>query len=177
MNFRTYWDGDLQEELTEKGVITKWTGCNSNIKTLLNVISTYKAGIDLIKYTPCLQTDIFGDWREEQIYYDAATFSHLWIFSTPYPTDYSLPTLMHDHQYRMATVWQTSAYNQPPHLSFHLPDYVKRLEKEASDITFFNADTQKATSAIKVLRNGRLYIYKDRKYYDLRSFTCTNPSE
>ena len=168
VNFRTYWDGDLQEELTEKGVITKWT--DSGIKTLLNVISTYKAGTDLIKYTPCLQADIFGDWREEQIYYDAATFSHLWIFSTPYQTDYSLPTLMHDHQYRMATVWQTSAYNQPPHLSFHLPDYVKRMEEEASGITIVNAEVQKTTRAFKVVRNGRLYICKDGRYYDLRSF-------
>ena len=177
VNFRTYWDGDLQEELTEKGAITKWTGRNGSIKTLLNVISTYKAGTDLIKYTPCLQADIFGDWREEQIYYDAATFSHLWIFSTPYPTDYSLPTLMHDHQYRMATVWQTSAYNQPPHLSFHLPDYLKQLEEEATGITIVNADTRKDTRAIKVLRNGRLFIYKDGKYYDLRLFMHTIPPE
>ena len=167
VNFRTYWDGDLQEELTEKGTITKWTGRNSSIRTLLNVSSTYKAGTDLIKYTPCLQADIFGDWREEQIYYDAATFSHLWIFSTTYPTDYSLPTLMHDHQYRMATVWQTSAYNQPPHLSFHLPDYVKRLEEEASGISSVNADVRTDSRTVKVLRNGRLLIVRDGKYYDL----------
>ena len=36
---------------------------------------------------------------------------------------------MHDHQYRMATVWQTSAYNQPPHTSYYLPDMVKKLTK------------------------------------------------
>ncbi len=124
VNFRTYWDGDLQEELTEKGAITKFTSRTTSAKTLVNFVTKYGAGADLIKYTPLLQADIFGDWREEQIYYDAETMSHLWIFSTPYESDYRVPCLMHDHQYRMATVWQTSAYNQPPHLSYYLPDYV-----------------------------------------------------
>ncbi len=137
VNFRTYWDGDLQEELTEKGAITKWR--SSGISTLVDMRSKYKAGVNLIKYTPCLQADIFGDWREEQIYYDNATRAHLWIFSTPYKTDYSIPTLMHDHQYRMATVWQTSAYNQPPHLSYYLPDYVTWLEEE-TDIRAIETD-------------------------------------
>ncbi len=124
INFRTYWDGDLQEELTEKGEITKWRSRTESAASLVNMRTKYGAGVNLIKYTPCLQADIFGDWREEQIYYDNATRSHLWIFSTPYESDYRVPCLMHDHQYRMATVWQTSAYNQPPHLSFYLPDYI-----------------------------------------------------
>ena len=121
-NFRTFWDADLQEEITEKGEVTKWAA--SGISTLMSMTAK-GAGTNLIKATPCLQADIFGDWREEQIYYDAATRSHLWIFSTPIATSYRVPTLMHDHHYRMATVWQTSAYNQPPHLSYFLPDYVK----------------------------------------------------
>ena len=29
---------------------------------------------------------------------------------------------MHDHTYRMAVAWQNTAYNQPPHLGFYLPD-------------------------------------------------------
>ncbi len=126
-NFRTYWDADIQEEMTERGAITKWQGTDKDAKTLIDFTATFKAGTDLIKYTPCLQADIFGDWREEQIYYDNATRSHLWIFSTPYYTNYRVPCLMQDHQYRMATVWQTSAYNQPPHLSYYLPDYIQYL--------------------------------------------------
>ncbi len=166
VNFRTYWDGDLQEELTEQGAITKWTGRSSSINTLVNFVSTYKAGTDLIKYTPCLQADIFGDWREEQIYYDAATFSHLWIFSTPYQTDYSIPTLMHDHQYRMATVWQTSAYNQPPHLSYYLPDYVKVLE-ESTGITSTQAEDFAPSAYRLIWLQGRLCIERDGEIYDL----------
>ena len=167
VNFRTYWDGDLQDELTEKGTITKWTGRNSSIQTLVNMVSKYKAGVDLIKYTPCLQADIFGDWREEQIYYDYATCSHLWIFSTPYPTDYSLPTLMHDHQYRMATVWQTSAYNQPPHLSFHLPDYAQSLADEAAAISTLGIYTADVPAARIVLQGNQLHIQRGGRRYML----------
>ena len=46
------------------------------------------------------------------------------IYSTAYETDYRFPTLMHDHTYRMAVAWQNTAYNQPPHLGFYLPDFI-----------------------------------------------------
>ena len=29
---------------------------------------------------------------------------------------------MHDHTYRMGIAWQNTAYNQPPHLGYYLPD-------------------------------------------------------
>ncbi|MBQ7238645.1 MAG: chitobiase/beta-hexosaminidase C-terminal domain-containing protein [Bacteroidales bacterium] len=166
VNFRTYWDGDLQEELTEKGAITKWTGRTSSIKTLVDMVAKYDIGVNLIKFTPCLQADIFGDWREEQIYYDDDTFSHLKIFSTTYPSDYSIPTLMHDHQYRMATVWQTSAYNQPPHLSYFLPDYVKALQEEAAAIQEIASESIDRRAKL-ICKEGRLYILKDNHLYDL----------
>jgi rhamnogalacturonan endolyase len=31
---------------------------------------------------------------------------------------------MHDHVYRMGIAWQNTAYNQPPHLGYFLPDYI-----------------------------------------------------
>ena len=31
---------------------------------------------------------------------------------------------MHDHTYRMGICWQNTAYNQPPHLGYYLPDYI-----------------------------------------------------
>ncbi len=126
-NFRTYWDGDIYEEVTEKGETVKHDGFSS--RSLVNFVSKYGAGTNLIKATPCLQADIFGDWREEQIYYDEATKSKLMIFSTTSSTLYMVPCLMQDHHYRMATVWQTAAYNQPPHLSYYLPDYIEYLKK------------------------------------------------
>jgi hypothetical protein len=134
-NFRTYWDGDLYEELTECGIIEKYAGRNKSLTTLVDMPSKYGAGTNVIKYRPCLQADIFGDWREEQIYYDGKNFNELWIFSTPYETSYRVPTLMQDHHYRMATIWQQSSYNQPPHLSYFLPDYVKSLTNGIEEIT------------------------------------------
>lgn len=78
------------------------------------------------KATPCLQADLFGDWREEIILFDAGDNSHLNIFTTTIPTDYRVVTLMHDHIYRMGVVWQNVSYNQPPHLGYYLPDAVKK---------------------------------------------------
>ena len=72
------------------------------------------------KATPCLQADLFGDWREEIILYDTADNAHLNIFSTSIPTQYRVTTLMHDHVYRMGIVWQNVAYNQPPHLGYDI---------------------------------------------------------
>jgi hypothetical protein len=46
------------------------------------------------------------------------------IFTTNVPTNYRIPTLMHDHLYRMGIAWQNVAYNQPPHLGYYLPDAV-----------------------------------------------------
>ena len=40
------------------------------------------------------------------------------------PTTYRVPTLMHDHTYRIGICWQNTAYNQPPHLGYYLPDYI-----------------------------------------------------
>ncbi len=77
------------------------------------------------KATPCLQADLFGDWREEIILYDAKDKSHLNIFTTNIPTPYRVVTLMHDHIYRMGIVWQNVSYNQPPHLGYYLPDKFK----------------------------------------------------
>ena len=171
-NFRTYWDGDLLEEITEKGIIYKWEGVKKGQSVMIDMPTKYDVGTNLIKYTPNLQADIFGDWREEQIYYDQSTRSHLYIFSTPYPSDYRVPCLMHDHHYRMATVWQTSAYNQPPHLSYYLPDYIESLALGIKDTGvnrpmdkdqhLFNLEGQRVSKDYKgtVIKNGQLYLQK-----------------
>ncbi len=77
------------------------------------------------KATPCLQADLFGDWREELVLYDASDRSHLNIFTTTIPSPYRVVTPMQDHIYRMGVVWQNVSYNQPPHLGYYLPDAVK----------------------------------------------------
>lgn len=109
--------------------IAKWNGNGVNhikINGKEN-LSDYgnSASCNGTKSTPCLQADLFGDWREEIILYDASDRSHLNIFTTSIPTDYRVVTPMHDHIYRMSICWQNVSYNQPPHLSYYLPDQFK----------------------------------------------------
>lgn len=119
-NFRIYWDGDLQDELFDK-TITKWNGSKA---TTLYTPAGNPQTCNSTKATPCLQADILGDWREELILWDGNDAAHLNIYSTNIATDYRVPTLMHDHVYRMGVAWQNTAYNQPPHLGFYLPSFI-----------------------------------------------------
>ncbi len=137
INFRIYWDGDLQDELVANhGVkdhfapyLAKWDGKQVVPLALSNGKQIYEMGhsasCNWSKATPNLQADILGDWREEIVYWDESDAAHLNIFTTNIPTDYRIPTLMHDHIYRMGVAWQNVAYNQPPHLGYYLPDNVE----------------------------------------------------
>jgi len=126
MNFRVYWDGDEYDELLDGTTISKYGKANLMQGQGMTAISTMGApsSCNGTKATPCLSADIFGDWREEIILWNKNDSSTLNIYSTAYETDYRFPTLMHDHTYRMAVAWQNTAYNQPPHLGFYLPDYI-----------------------------------------------------
>lgn len=136
-NFRIYWDGDLQDELLGNWgppffvpYLVKWNGKKGLTLPLSNGKQLYEMGHSVScngsKATPCLQADLFGDWREEIIFWDSSDASHLNVFTTNTPTDYRVPTLMHDHVYRMGIAWQNVAYNQPPHLGYYLPDAVAK---------------------------------------------------
>ena len=140
MNFRIYWDGDLQDELLANGrpphfppYLQKWNGKEAVALPLSNGKQLYEMGNSVScnwsKATPNLQADLFGDWREEVIYWDKSDASHLNIFTTNIPTDYRVPTLMHDHIYRMGVAWQNVGYNQPPHLGYYLPDHAEKIQK------------------------------------------------
>lgn len=145
-NFRIYWDGDLQDELfdgrysksTDDALlqsdingtctpqITKMKSLTNHAK-LLEMSSTnatygYPMSCNTTKGTPCLVADLFGDWREELVLWNGNDASTLNIYTTNTTSTYGMPTLMHDHVYRMGIVWQNSSYNQPPHLGFYLPD-------------------------------------------------------
>ena len=116
LNFRIFWDGDLRDEILdspgtakdaavfdyESGRLLTTSGCNMNNDS---------------KNNPCFQGDIIGDWREEIV---LRCGTNLRVYTTGYETDYSLPCLWYDHQYRQAMVWQMMAYNQPPHTSYFL---------------------------------------------------------
>lgn len=142
--FRIYWDGDLLDELLgdisnhNSPYIEKWRseGDGGADRIKVNNKNIYEIGSSKTcngtKGTPCLQADLFGDWREEIICYDGSDYSHLNVFSSTVPTNYRVPTLMHDHTYRMGICWQNVGYNQPPHLGYYLPD---RFNQQGEDIT------------------------------------------
>lgn len=111
INFRIYWDGDLQEESFnnvsvskyKKGEIATMTGCYSNNST---------------KATPTFMGDILGDWREEII--ERTADNKLRIFTTTTETPWRNYSLWYDKQYRNGMVWEMCGYNQPPHVSYFL---------------------------------------------------------
>ena len=166
-NFRIYWDGDLAEELLgdiskhNQPLLEKWNGNgysrmypkhNTNLYQIGNSMS-----INDTKGVPCLQADILGDWREEMIFYDGSDPSKINIISTNVPTSYRVPTLMHDHTYRMGIAWQNVSYNQPPHLGFFLPDFVEgklndddnpnQQEDDGDYTVYYEEDFEQATDA------------------------------
>jgi len=125
-NYALYWDGDLLQELCDHsgfststgvgyGSITKFNGYG-NITTLLTA-DAYSC--NYTKGTPCLQADLIGDWREEEVWWRKDSLA-LRIYTTPIATTNRIYSLMLDHQYRQAICWQMCGYNQPPHASFYL---------------------------------------------------------
>ena len=160
LNFRMYWDGTVQEALLDGNKLDKY---NDSSKSFGRLVSFYNLGpgstCNGSKKTPNLLADIFGDWREELVLYsvsDAETY--LGIYSTNIETKYYVPTLMHDHTYRMGICWQNTAYNQPPHLGYNLavattPRLVSDMYTEAKQNEDMAYDIQGAyISALKIYK-------------------------
>ena len=125
VNFRVYWDGDLQDELLDGVRIDKWNG--DGVDRMVNFADYGASAINGTKNNPCLSADLFGDWREELVYYNREDPSQLMIFTTTIPTEHKLFTLMHDPIYRLSVAWQNVAYNQPPHLGFYIGDGLQKV--------------------------------------------------
>ena len=149
LNFRMYWDGTVQDALLDGSTLDKYDDSNSKFNRL---VTFYNLGpgstCNGSKNTPNLLADIFGDWREELILHTVSDDeTYLGIYSSNIPTDYPIPTLMHDHTYRMGICWQNTAYNQPPHIGYNLveatvPHLVVPREIEATvnePVTFIMA--------------------------------------
>ena len=143
MNFRIYWDGTCQDQLLDGGTandrlpsITKVNGNSIKSVKAFTAAEGTPRSCNSTKSTPCLSADLFGDWREEVIYWNGNDPSKINIYTTTEATNYRVPTLMHDHIYRMAICWQNVAYNQPPHLGYYLRDYVEgKIDLKPTGIT------------------------------------------
>lgn len=173
MNFRIYWDGDAYDELLDGTTITKWSSSGVTELGVFATVSSQKTFTSLgmnpascngTKATPCLQADLFGDWREEVIWWNSSDPSQLYIVSSATATKFRVPTLMHDHTYRMGIAWQNCAYNQPPHLGYYLPDYADSFQGVEDD----------ATAITEVRRDKRVVA---RTYYNLQGQQIESPSK
>lgn len=165
MNFRIYWDGNEFEELLDNIYITRWNAGSSTSlgmgygRVTLPALGS-PASCNSTKATPCLSADLFGDWREEVIFWSKTDNASINIYSSAYETNFRVPTLMHDHMYRMGIAWQNVAYNQPPHLGYYLPDYIETFQGE--DLTGIYEPTISDAS-------------EDDKYYNLMGIAVEKP--
>lgn len=156
-NFAIWWDGDLLRELLDGTTIFKWDYQNEQSVPILEGALFNAVSNNGTKATPSLSADIFGDWREEVIWANADS-TELMIFSTTIPTNYAIPTLMQNPQYRVAIAWQNVGYNQPPHPDFNLgasanniPDYgVHTLASEPWIKAIARGDHEKITVQLHV---------------------------
>jgi rhamnogalacturonan endolyase len=118
-NAGAYWDGDLSRELLNGVDISKWDYERGQEAPLLRGSRYMVVSNNGSKSNPCLCADLLGDWREE-IVAASSDGRAIAIFTTTMPTEYRLPTLMHDPVYRLGIAWQNVSYNQPAHLSYYL---------------------------------------------------------
>ncbi len=121
VNFRIYWDGDLQDELLDRSNIDDWDYINHKPVRLLDASQQGGSSINGSKATPVISADILGDWREEVIFRGKDNASLL-LYTTTISTTYRMVTLMHDPVYRLGIAWQNVVYNQPPHLGYYIGD-------------------------------------------------------
>lgn len=119
-NFRIFWNGDLYDDLLDGA--SRSNG-NIQITSRSRIITTMEntAANNDTKNNPCLQADLFGDWREEVVARSADN-SSLLVYTTVIPTEHKLYTLMHDRTYRMQVACQNAGYNQPPHIGYYVND-------------------------------------------------------
>ena len=122
LNFRMYWDETVQDALLDGNVVDKYNSSSNSFSRLTTFSDLGPSSTcNSTKNTPNLSADILGDWREEVILYSVSDEETcLGVYSTNVATAYRIPTLMHDHTYRMGICWQNTAYNQPPHIGYNL---------------------------------------------------------
>ncbi len=128
-NNNIYWDGLLSEDRYDKSVLEKYNPSSKSFDRIQVNGTNYTSGTlnNDSKYNPCLLADVLGDWREEIINWEQKSdgIYYLVINATNYESDYTVPHLMDDLNYRAQVINQNCAYNQPPHLSYNLRNAMK----------------------------------------------------
>ncbi|MDR2474322.1 MAG: rhamnogalacturonan lyase [Bacteroidales bacterium] len=157
VNFRIYWDGDLQDELLDGTTISKWNYTTSKTSNLLSLSGL--SSCNGTKKTPNLSADILGDWREELILYETANPSVIRIYTTVTATTHRLYTPMHDAVYRLGVAWQNAGYNQPPHLGFYIGDGLENIPEPNIYTPIYGENS--TDMAQEIARNKMPEVYVD----------------
>ncbi|WP_407457686.1 T9SS type A sorting domain-containing protein [Fibrobacter sp.] len=152
-NFRIYFDGDLQDELLDGAYVTKFNSKDIKSEVYFDGPKALGAtGCNGSKNTPSLVADLFGDWREELVVRSEKDPTTIYIVSTPVTSPYRLYTLMHDATYRTAVASENTAYNQPPHPGYFLPDMAKSLKQPS---IFVVGEDPTPADTTPVVNNGK----------------------
>ena len=153
-NFRIYFDGDEYDELLDGAYLTKFNSSSKKSEVYFDGEKALgAAGCNGTKNTPSLVADLFGDWREELVVRSGNDPTTMYIISTPVESKHRVYTLMHDATYRVSIAWQNTAYNQPPHIGYYLPDAVKNLTQPDVYVVGENVVVPKDTTP--VVNNGK----------------------
>ena len=153
-NFRIYFDGDEYDELLDGAYLTKFDSKNKKSNVYFDGPTALGAtGCNGTKNTPSLVADLFGDWREELVVRSEKDPTTMYIISTPVTSEHRVYTLMHDATYRTAVASENTAYNQPPHLGYYLPDMVKSLKQP--DIYVVGENVEVPVDTTPVVNNGK----------------------
>ncbi len=132
LNNRVYWDGLLADCYYDKSVLESYNPTANTFDRIQVNGTNYTIGNlnNDTKYNPCILGDILGDWREEIVTWTEENGTYyLIINATNYESDYTVPHLMDDPNYRAQTIGQNVCYNQPPHLGYNLRDS-KKITRE-----------------------------------------------
>ncbi len=128
LNNRIYWDGLLSDCYYDKSVLESYNPTYNSFDRIQVNGGNYTIGElnNDTKYNPCILADILGDWREEIVTWtQEGNNYYLIVNATDYQSDYTVPHLMDDFNYRAQVIGQNVCYNQPPHLGYNLRDSKK----------------------------------------------------
>ncbi len=137
-----YWDGKLDRELLDGGMLAKLKVADDS-KFIRFFFGRTGSFVDVSPTTggfPLITADIFGDWREEVIMRTADN-SKLRIYMSCIPTEYRVPTLMHDSQYRTCVAAENVAYNQTPHTSYYIGSHALAENENGNKLTYLSPET------------------------------------
>ena len=111
---RLYWTGTLGDDFWGKGVLETWNPSSKNFDRLIGCVNG-------VNYT-------LGKTNNS-----SKNNARLVVNATNYQTDYIVPHLLDDIDYRAQIIAENCCYNQPPHLGYNLRES-KKITAETFEV-------------------------------------------